>query len=166
MVAMPRRCSLVHCGYGFLSENAEFAEAVESSAAGLTLVGPPSAAIRLFGDKVSARNLASGLGVPLLRGSDGAVSLVEAQAFFASLGGAPMMIKALAGGGGRGMRAVHRASEVGEAYERCRGEAAAAFGDGAVFVEQLMTRPRHIEVQVLADAHGGGAACHPSRAPQ
>lgn len=152
-VAAAHGCNLIHCGYGFLSENSTFAAAVE--AAGLTLVGPPPAAIALFGDKIKARELAHGIGVPLLPGTTQAVSLEEAQKFFSSLGGEPMMIKALAGGGGRGMRPVFSQDEVEEAFERCQSEAFGAFGDGAVFVEKLMVKPRHIEVQVLADGHGG-----------
>ena len=154
-VAAAHGCTLVHCGYGFLSENAEFAAAVEG--AGLTLVGPPSAAIALFGDKTKARELAQTVGVPLLPGTTGAVTLEEAAQFFSSLGGAPMMIKALAGGGGRGMRAVFDAGELEDAFERCQSEAAASFGNGDVFVERLMEKPRHIEVQVLADGQGGVA---------
>eukprot|EP01045_Picozoa_sp_COSAG04_P019009 COSAG04_NODE_1805_length_5534_cov_3.875989_2_plen_1004_part_00 len=152
-VAKEQGATLVHCGYGFLSENAEFAAAVE--AAGLTLVGPPSAAIELFGDKTKARELAEAVGVALLPGTTAAVSVGEAKAFMESLGGKPIMIKALAGGGGRGMRPVLSLDELEDAYERCQSEAAAAFGNGDVFVEQLMIRPRHIEVQVLADGQGG-----------
>jgi acetyl/propionyl-CoA carboxylase alpha subunit/acetyl-CoA carboxylase carboxyltransferase component len=152
-VAREYGCSAVHCGYGFLSENAEFVASVE--AAGLTFVGPPSAAIELFGDKTKARELAQSAGVPLLPGTTQAVSLEEARQFFASLGGEPMMIKALAGGGGRGMRPVFREDELEEAFERCQSEALGAFGNGAVFVEKLMVKPRHIEVQVLADGQGG-----------
>ena len=145
-VAEREGCSMVHCGYGFLSENKDFAAAVE--AAGLTLVGPPAAAIELFGSKTRARELAKSVGVPLLPGTTVAVNLAEARAFFDSLSGAPMMIKALMGGGGRGMRPVFDSAEIDQAFERCQSEALAAFGDGSVFVEQLMVRPRHIEVQV------------------
>ena len=146
-------CRAVHCGYGFLSENADFVAACED--AGLVFIGPPSTAISLFGDKTRARALAQELGVALLPGTVSPVTLAEARDFFASLGGEPMMIKALAGGGGRGMRTVFSADELEDAYERCCSEAVAAFGDGAVFVEKLMVKPRHIEVQVLADGQGG-----------
>eukprot|EP01043_Picozoa_sp_COSAG02_P036929 COSAG02_NODE_2739_length_8128_cov_8.386100_5_plen_1074_part_00 len=152
-VAKQQGCSAVHCGYGFLSENAEFVASIEE--AGLTFIGPPSAAIELFGDKTKARELAQSVDVPLLPGTTQAVSLEEAKEFFARLDGEPMMIKALAGGGGRGMRPVFTQDELEEAFERCQSEALGAFGDGAVFVEKLMVKPRHIEVQVLADGQGG-----------
>ena len=152
-VAKQQGCSAVHCGYGFLSENPDFVASVEE--AGLTFIGPPSTAIKLFGDKTKARELAQSVGVPLLPGTTQAVSLEEAKEFFESLDGEPMMIKALAGGGGRGMRPVFVQDELEAAFERCQSEALGAFGDGAVFVEKLMVKPRHIEVQILADGQGG-----------
>jgi len=150
-------CDLVHPGYGLLSENAEFAQACLD--AGLTFVGPAPDVLRLFGDKARARALARECNVPVVPGSTGPTTLAAAHAFFASLqapgtdGG--MMIKALAGGGGRGMRAVHAAADIDEAYARCVSEATAAFGNGAVYVERIVYAPRHIEIQVVADAAGG-----------
>jgi len=143
----------VHPGYGFLSERAEFAEACAE--AGLCFVGPEARHLRLFGDKAEARKAARAAGVPVLDGIDRAVTLEEAQAFFASLGpGGAMMIKALAGGGGRGARAVFEADEIGPAFARCRSEAEAAFGCGDVYVEAFIPRARHIEVQILGDRTG------------
>ena len=146
-------CDAIHPGYGFLSENAEFARRCASE--GITFVGPRAGILELFGDKVRARELAERCGVPILHGTAGATGLDEARQFFASLGeGASMMIKAVAGGGGRGMRAVSRLEEIEEAYKRCQSEARASFGNGDVYVEQLMPRARHIEVQIVADGSG------------
>jgi acetyl/propionyl-CoA carboxylase alpha subunit/acetyl-CoA carboxylase carboxyltransferase component len=156
-VASAAGCDAVHPGYGFLSENAAFAR--RCAEAGIRFVGPRPAILELFGDKVKARQLAERCRVPLLRGTAGPTSLDEAREFLSSLGsGGAMMIKAVAGGGGRGMRAVHRADEVEEAYKRCQSEARAAFGNADVYVEQLMPRARHIEVQVIGD--GTGAVSH------
>lgn len=146
-------CDSVHPGYGFLSENAGFAR--RCLAEGLTFVGPPPEALELFGDKVKARALAASLGVPTVAGSEGALASAEAAAQAAQAVGYPVMLKAAAGGGGRGMRRVDAPAELEAALARCRSEAEAAFGDGAVFLEKLIERPRHIEVQVLADAAGG-----------
>ena len=145
-------CDCVHPGYGFLSENAAFAERCASE--GLTFVGPPPAALALFGDKLRARRLAQSLDIPVVPGSAAALTSTDEAAQLAAELGYPVMLKAAAGGGGRGMRTVERAEDMPEALERCRSEAQAAFGDGAVFVEKLIRRPRHIEVQILADAHG------------
>jgi acetyl/propionyl-CoA carboxylase alpha subunit/acetyl-CoA carboxylase carboxyltransferase component len=146
-------CDAIHPGYGFLSENAGFARRCDRE--GIRFVGPRAAMLELFGDKVQARGLAERCGVPILRGSSGPTSLEEATRFFSSLGeGASMMIKALAGGGGRGMRAVSRVEEIEEAYKRCQSEARASFGNGDVYVEQLMPRARHIEVQIIGDGSG------------
>jgi len=151
-------CDAVHPGYGFLAENAAFARAC--AAAGITFVGPSPEALELFGDKVAARALASSLGIPVLDGSDAPVAdVTEAERVAASIG-YPVMLKAAAGGGGRGMRAVRAADDLPEAFERCRSEAEAAFGNGAVFIERLLDRPRHIEVQVLADATGAVTHLH------
>ena len=147
-IARDRRCDAVHPGYGFLSERADFAQACAQ--AGLAFVGPAVAELRLFGDKTRARALAAECGVPLLPGSEGPVTLEEAQAFFAAQGGAGVMIKAVGGGGGRGMRAVLDAGELPEAYQRCASEAR-SFGVEGVYVERLMPHARHIEVQVLGD---------------
>ncbi|HKK31720.1 MAG TPA: biotin carboxylase N-terminal domain-containing protein, partial [Alphaproteobacteria bacterium] len=151
-IAKETGCDCVHPGYGFLSENANFA--AMCAAAGLTFVGPSPSALRLFGDKVTARALAASHGIPTVAGSSAALaSAAEAEQVAASLG-YPVMLKAAAGGGGRGMRAVASPDELADAFARCQSEAAAAFGDGSVFVEKLIDRPRHIEVQILADGHG------------
>ena len=142
----------VHPGYGFLSENAAFARAVE--AAGLAWVGPPPEAIELMGDKARAKALAREAGVPVVPGVEGEdVSLEEARAF-ADEHGYPVVIKAVAGGGGKGMRAVRAAGELEPSLDAARREGKAAFGDARVLVERYLERPRHIEIQVLADAHG------------
>ena len=145
-------CDCVHPGYGFLAENATFAE--RCAAAGVTFVGPPPAALSLFGDKVRARRLAASLAIPVLPGSAAPVQTAREAEEVADAAGYPVMLKAAAGGGGRGMRAVESAAHMAEAFARCRSEAEAAFGDGALFVEKLLARPRHVEVQVLADAGG------------
>ncbi len=143
-------CDAVHPGYGFLSESAAFARACAT--ADLTFIGPPPEVLEVFGDKVRARTLAIGAGVPVLAGTDGAADLHAMRAFFASLGaGAAMMIKALAGGGGRGVRIVRDAAEIDEAYAGASREALAAFGDDRLFAERLMDRARHIEVQIAGD---------------
>ena len=147
-------CDAVHPGYGFLSENADFASACID--AGLVFVGPSLQVLRLFGDKGQARALARRLDVPVIAGTDRATTLDEALGFMEGLGaGGAVMLKALAGGGGRGMRAVLRPQDLADAFQRCRSEAIAAFGDGALYVEQLMPAARHIEVQVLGDGRGG-----------
>jgi len=143
---------LVHPGYGFLAENAEFAERVE--AAGLTWVGPPPAAIRLMGSKTESRKLAIDTGVPLVPGMvDPLEDLAELEAFV-DQHGLPVLLKAVAGGGGKGMREVHDRSELASSFERARSEGGAYFGDDRVYVERLVLRARHIEVQVAADRHG------------
>ena len=143
-------CDLVHPGYGFLSESSEFARAC--GAAGLGFVGPSPDVLDRFGDKAAARALAAECDVPVLPGSDGPVTLDEAREFFRSLGaGAEIMLKAVSGGGGRGMRAVADASELDSAYERCRSEALLAFGSDAVYVEERLSPARHVEVQVVGD---------------
>ena len=156
-VAEQAGCDAVHPGYGFLSENAEFARRCEE--AGLTFVGPRVETLTLFGDKVRARHVAESCDVPVLPGTAGPADLAASVAFFDSLGaGAAMMIKAVAGGGGRGMRAVHARDDIEAAYTRCRSEAQAAFGNGDVYAERLIPRARHIEVQVIGD--GFGAVTH------
>jgi acetyl/propionyl-CoA carboxylase alpha subunit/acetyl-CoA carboxylase carboxyltransferase component len=137
----------IHPGYGFLSENAAFARAC--AAAGLTFVGPTPETLELFGDKGRARLLAQSCGVPILAGTDGPTTLDKAQAFFAANG--PVMVKAVAGGGGRGMRPVERAEDLAQAFERCASEAKAAFGNGDLYVERFLPKARHIEVQILGD---------------
>ncbi len=146
-------CDAVHPGYGFLSENAGFARSCVE--AGLTFVGPPPEALELFGDKARARALAEEHGVPVVPGISGAVSLERARAFFDGLpDGASMLIKAVGGGGGRGMRIVRTADEIEDAYRRATSEAGAAFGNDGVFVEQLLSAVRHVEVQIAADDSG------------
>ena len=143
----------IHPGYGFLSENAAFAR--QCAQAGVQFIGPAPHVLDLFGDKARARALAHEAGIPIVNGTRGATSLEDAQAFFAALPPSHgMMIKAVAGGGGRGMRAVHDALAIPEAYVRCVSEATAAFGSGDVYVEALVPAPRHIEIQIVADAHG------------
>lgn len=154
-IAREQGCDAVHPGYGFLSENAAFARACAE--AGLRFIGPTPAQLALLGDKARARALARACGVSLMPGSAEAVTLEQARAFFAAQradGASGIMIKAIGGGGGRGMRAVLRAEELPAAYERCTSEARAAFGVEGVYVERLMTGARHIEVQILGD---GGA---------
>ncbi|UQD71947.1 biotin/lipoyl-binding protein [Bradyrhizobium japonicum] len=146
-------CDAVHPGYGFLSENAAFAKACAD--AGIAFVGPKPAALELFGDKVAARQLAKRCGVPIIAGTSGPSSLEEITAFFESLGkGAAIVIKAMAGGGGRGMRIVENAADLAEAYARCQSEASAAFGFDGVYAERLIRQARHIEVQIIGDRHG------------
>ena len=150
-VAKAEGCDAVHPGYGFLSERADFAEACAD--AGLVFIGPTPEQLGLFGDKARARELATQCDVPVMPGSAGAVTLAEAQAFFAEqhAQGAGVMVKAIGGGGGRGMRTVLNAADLPEAHARCMSEAKAAFGIEGVYVERLMRNARHIEVQVLGD---------------
>ncbi|MGJ7615605.1 MULTISPECIES: carboxyl transferase domain-containing protein [unclassified Variovorax] len=150
-VAKAQGCDAVHPGYGFLSERADFAQACAD--AGLVFIGPTPEQLGLFGDKARARALAVQCEVPVMPGSAGAVTLAQAQAFFAEqhAQGAGVMVKAIGGGGGRGMRAVLNADELPEAHARCMSEARAAFGIEGVYVERLMRNARHIEVQVLGD---------------
>ncbi len=142
----------IHPGYGFLSENAEFAEMVEAH--GLTFIGPSSAHIRMMGDKIAAKAAMATLGVPLVPGSDGETGSVEEARRVAARIGYPVLIKAAAGGGGRGMKVAADADGLEEAWRVARAEARAAFGNEAVYVEKYLDRPRHIELQVLADAAG------------
>ena len=154
-IARESGCDAIHPGYGFLAENAAFARRCE--AAGIAFVGPDSATLDALGDKTRARSLAAGCGIPLLDGSDGAISVEEAHRFLAATvagttsGTAAIVVKALAGGGGRGMRVVRSADELDAAWLRCRSEARAAFGDDRLYVEVLLAPARHIEVQVLGD---------------
>ncbi|HUF32153.1 MAG TPA: carboxyl transferase domain-containing protein [Acidimicrobiales bacterium] len=148
--ALASGCDAVHPGYGFLSEDADFARRCAGS--GLAFVGPSPETLDLFGDKARARVLASDVGVPVLPGTDGPTSLDDALAFLESLGpGGAVMIKAVSGGGGRGTRPATSAPELEAAFERCASEAAAAFGDPSLYVEQLVARARHVEVQLAGD---------------
>ena len=143
----------IHPGYGFLSENAEFAEACE--AAGLAFIGPGAAAIRSMGDKAGAKTLMAGAGVPLVPGYHGGNQSGEVLALEAGRIGYPVLIKACAGGGGKGMRVVPREQDFSAALAACRREAKSAFGDERVLLEKYLEGPRHVEVQVFADRHGG-----------
>src|SRR5215469_15953318 len=134
-------CDAIHPGYGFLAERADFARACAD--AGLTFVGPEIVHLELFGDKLRARDAARAAEVPVIPGLDHAVTLDEARSFFASLHGEPMIIKARAGGGGRGTRVVQTRNEVEPAFERCRSEAQTAFGCPDVYTEQFIPRARH-----------------------
>ncbi len=142
----------VHPGYGFLSENASFAEMVEAH--GLAFIGPTPAHIRMMGDKIAAKDAMRRLGVPLVPGSAGALATLEEARAVAAEVGYPVLVKAAAGGGGRGMKVAQEPSEIEEAWRVARTEAKAAFGDDAVYLEKYLDRPRHIELQVMADGHG------------
>lgn len=142
----------IHPGYGFLSENARFAEMVEAH--GLTFIGPTAEHIRMMGDKIAAKDAMRRLGVPLVPGSLGALESLDEARAVAEQVMYPVLIKAAAGGGGRGMKVARNADEIEEAWRVARTEAKAAFGDDAVYLEKYLDRPRHIELQVLADTHG------------
>lgn len=142
----------VHPGYGFLAENAAFADICR--ACGLTFIGPSPEAIRLMGDKVQARRTAAQAGVPVVPGSDGPLGDAAEALAVAERVGFPVILKAAAGGGGRGMRIVRTPEEVAQAFAACQSEAAAAFGASEVYVEKFIERARHVEVQVLGDRHG------------
>ncbi|SFW40272.1 Biotin-requiring enzyme [Pseudomonas sp. NFACC19-2] len=153
-IAREEGCTAIHAGYGFLAENTEFARRCQ--VAGLTFIGPSPETLQLFGDKAAARALAERCAVPLVPGINQAVTLEQAADFLAEHG--RVMLKALAGGGGRGMRAVDDPAQLAEAFTRCASEAQGAFGSGALYVEKRVRRARHIEVQVLGD--GSGAVSH------
>ena len=146
----------IHPGYGFLAENARFAEICESC--NIKFIGPSSETISRMGDKATARLVASAAGVPIAPGSDGLCGSAEEIKRVGAEVGYPLVIKASAGGGGKGMRLVHREAEVAEAYAAASREAGASFDDGSVYVEKYLERLRHIEVQVLSDSHGNSAA--------
>ncbi|MDQ6964508.1 MAG: acetyl-CoA carboxylase biotin carboxylase subunit, partial [Mariprofundales bacterium] len=142
----------IHPGYGFLAEDAEFAEIVIES--GYSWIGPSPQSMRDMGDKVKAKELMRAAGVPLIPGSDGAVTTVEEAVAVADRCGYPVIIKAAAGGGGRGMKVVYQQSALTNAFLMAKGEAAAAFNNDTVYIEKFLETPRHIEVQVLGDRHG------------
>ena len=150
--AQERGCDGVHPGYGFLAERAPFARAVEE--AGLAFIGPPADAIEAMGDKTRARTAMMEAGVPVVPGTAEALADADEAISVASEVGYPVMLKAAAGGGGKGMRVVREPDELVPAYEAASREAQAAFGDGSVYVEKFLEGPRHIEIQVLADHHG------------
>jgi len=151
--AMSSGASAIHPGYGFLSENAEFAERCER--AGVRFIGPPPEAIRAMGDKSAAKTLMGKTGVPLVPGYHGGNQAPDFLIGEAARIGFPVLIKAAAGGGGKGMRVVERRADFDPALAACRREASSAFGDGRVLLEKYLERPRHIEIQIFADRHGG-----------
>ncbi|KAA6407434.1 MAG: pyruvate carboxylase [Lasallia pustulata] len=151
-IAKEHGVNMIHPGYGFLSENAEFARSVEK--AGLIFVGPTPETIDKLGDKVSARTLATKSGVPVVPGTEGPVEKFEDVKSFTDEHGFPIIIKAAFGGGGRGMRVVRKQEDLKDSFERATSEAKSAFGNGTVFVERFLDKPKHIEVQLLGDNHG------------
>jgi acetyl-CoA carboxylase biotin carboxylase subunit len=142
----------VHPGYGFLSENARFAEILEEH--NIHFIGPKPAHIRLMGDKIEAKRTATRLGIPVVPGSEGSLASDQEAVSLAQDIGFPVLVKASAGGGGRGMKVVHAADELAAALATARAEAKAAFGDDALYLEKYLERPRHIEIQVLGDGQG------------
>jgi acetyl-CoA carboxylase biotin carboxylase subunit len=146
----------IHPGYGFLSENARFAEIV--NAHDLTFIGPKPEHIRIMGDKISAKQTAMEAGIPVVPGSDGGVATVDEAMAAAEKIGFPVLIKAASGGGGRGMKVAKDRDSLAEAVQTAQTEAQAAFGDGTVYMERYLQRPRHIEIQIIADAYGN--VCH------
>jgi acetyl-CoA carboxylase biotin carboxylase subunit len=151
-VARRSGAQAVHPGYGFLSERAAFARRCKE--AGLVFIGPPAEAIDAMGEKTRARRLMAAAGVPVVPGTLEAVATLEAAQAEAGKAGYPVMLKAAAGGGGKGMRLVHSPEEMASAFRNAASEALQSFGDGSVYIEKAIVRPRHIEVQVLCDAHG------------
>ena len=144
----------IHPGYGFLSENAKFADILKEH--DITFIGPSADHIRVMGDKIEAKNTAKRLGIPVVPGSDGAITEdTEAKRVAAEIG-YPVIIKAASGGGGRGMKVALNEASISEALHTARSEAGAAFGDDAVYIEKYLSTPRHIEVQVMGDGKGGG----------
>ena len=151
-IALTSGAKGIHPGYGFLSENAAFAQNVEAS--GLTFIGPTARAIELMGNKLAAKAAAKLAGAPLLPGTDGAIDDLQTALGAAQHIGFPLLVKAAAGGGGKGMRIVREEKELEESLTRAVSEAKNAFGDGSVFLERFLDAPKHIEIQVLADKHG------------
>jgi acetyl-CoA carboxylase biotin carboxylase subunit len=142
----------IHPGYGFLSENASFADMVDAH--GLTFIGPSAEHIGMMGDKIAAKTAMAAVGVPLVPGSDGELTDLESARETAARIGYPVLIKAAAGGGGRGMKVARDASEIEDAYRLARTESRTAFGNDAVYMEKYLDKPRHIELQIMADNHG------------
>jgi acetyl-CoA carboxylase biotin carboxylase subunit len=149
-------CDAVHPGYGFLAENADFVRACEDNE--LVFIGPPADVMEAMGDKARAKAEMRAAGVPLVPGTDGTATLAEARTAAEELG-YPVLLKAAAGGGGRGMRLVGAPAELDDAYSRASAEAEAAFGDGTLYVEKAITPARHVEIQVICDGHGGILTC-------
>lgn len=156
--ALERKADAIHPGYGFLSENAAFAEKVQQ--AGLVFIGPPASAIAQMGSKVAAKQLAQKHRIPMVPGLDRPLVSKEEALQLAGEMGYPVLIKASAGGGGKGMRIVHSQDEMREQFDRAVSEATTSFGDGAVFIEKYITSSHHIEIQILLDAHGNGVHLH------
>ncbi|MES2143450.1 MAG: biotin carboxylase N-terminal domain-containing protein, partial [Pseudomonadota bacterium] len=148
----------VHPGYGFLSENMNFAAALETE--GVAFIGPPSSAIKAMGDKITSKKLAQAAGVSTVPGHMGLIADADEAAHIAAQIGYPVMIKASAGGGGKGMRIAGNDAEAREGFQSSKNEAAASFGDDRIFIEKFVTQPRHIEIQVLADTHGNCVYLH------
>ena len=142
----------VHPGYGFLSENAKFADILEAH--GITFIGPTADHINLMGDKIAAKAKAIELGIPVVPGSDGEVKNVDEAMAASREMGFPVLVKAASGGGGRGMKIAETEKDLAEAFTTARSEAKAAFGDDAVYIEKYLKKPRHIEIQVACDTHG------------
>lgn len=151
-IAKTHNVNMIHPGYGFLSENSVFAKKVVEN--GMVWIGPPAEVIDAVGDKVSARNLANKCDVPVVPGTPGPIETFEEAEDFVKKYGFPVIIKAAFGGGGRGMRVVREGEDIKDAFNRATSEAAAAFGNGTVFIERFLDRPKHIEVQILADNEG------------
>lgn len=151
-IAQAAGCDSIHPGYGFLSENAEFARSVE--AAGLAFIGPTAGSIARAGDKIVARTTMKTAGVPVLPGSDGPAADAREARAVADAMGYPIMLKAVGGGGGKGIRIVEESGDVEAAFTRAASEADSAFGNGSIYVEKFLQAPRHIEIQILADQHG------------
>ncbi len=151
-IAKNNNVDAIHPGYGFLSENIQFAKRCEEE--GIIFIGPKSKHLDMFGDKVKARTQAQLANIPVIPGSDGPVDSLEDVEEFATKYGYPIMIKASLGGGGRGMRIVRNHNELEDSYNRAKSEAKATFGNDEVYVEKFVEKPKHIEVQILADEEG------------
>ncbi|MDQ1285801.1 MAG: propionyl-CoA carboxylase alpha chain, partial [Thermodesulfobacteriota bacterium] len=150
--AISHGCQAIHPGYGFLSENAEFARVIQKS--GLIFIGPTPEAISLLGDKTASKALATKTGVPVVPGRQDPIADIDEAIAAAQEIGLPVLLKPAAGGGGRGMRIVNDMTELPAALEACRAETLKSFGDDRIFVERFISRPRHIEIQVIADNYG------------
>jgi propionyl-CoA carboxylase alpha chain len=151
-IAKEMKVDAIHPGYGFLSENADFAEEAEKN--GITFIGPGSKAIRIMGSKLAAKDAVKQYDIPMVPGIDEAITDVEKAKIIADEIGYPILIKASAGGGGKGMRVVEKEKDLEDQMKRAISEAESAFGDGSVFIEKYISSPRHIEIQILADTHG------------
>ena len=151
-VAKSLNVDAIHPGYGFLSENADFAEACEKN--NITFIGPKSKAIKIMGSKLAAKDAVKAYNIPMVPGTEDAITDISEAKKIAKEIGFPILIKASAGGGGKGMRIVEKEADFESQMDRAISEAVNAFGDGSVFIEKYVTSPRHIEIQVMADAHG------------